>query len=153
MDHQPSDNQPLVIVAVVVAALVVILVIALALSSGGGSTLADDRGTPDRVLERVTRGLQANDPARVWNEMSPEFQELFPLENWRQAVQDSETTLGRVTAVRIISPPKIRTETGWDGQWADAEIEIVRERKASRYLVRFVHQDGQWWLAGTSELN
>lgn len=149
MYRQPRENQPLVILVVAsVAAVIVVLVLALTLS-GGGRSMADDRSTPDRVMERVTAGLQANKPDLIWNEMSPELQDLFPLESWRQSAREAEAELGRVMEVRVISLPQIRTEAGWDGQWAEAEIEIVRQRMTNRYVVRFILQDGQWWLFGT----
>jgi len=111
-----------------------------------------ERRSPEPVYQRTLDSLRRNDIPALYNEISPGLAATFDFSSFREGIERSQRQLGPIIEVRPISPPMIKTEAPWNGEWADAEVEIVRERGSARYLVRFHREGSEWWLFGTLEL-
>ena len=111
-----------------------------------------ERRNPEPVYERTLDALEYNDVSALYNEISPDLAATFDFDGFEAGIEQSQRQLGRILEVRPISPLVIKTEAPWNGEWADAEVEILRERGTARYLVRFHRKGNEWWLFGTLEL-
>lgn len=143
--------------AIIVAGFLIFfgLVLAAALSQSSvplRESASRDRSSPDAVHNRVVPALGLNNMESVYSEMSPSMTELFSLQDLLQAEQSAEGTRGKITNVEIVEPPSIRTEPGWDSRWAEAKLRITRATGTRIYLVRYILENGNWYLFGTAEL-
>lgn len=111
-----------------------------------------DRSDLALVHSRVVIALKNNDPAAVFNEMFPEDRAAMDYTSLVQSAQEVEQSLGSVQEVRLLTPPLILNAPPWNGEWAEADIEVVWAGETVRYRVIYLLSEGNWWLFGTEEL-
>lgn len=111
-----------------------------------------DRSDLALVHSRVVVALKSNNPAAIFNEMSPEDRAATDYTSLVQSSQEVEQSLGPIQEVRLLTPPLILNDPPWNGQWAEAEVEIVWPGETGRYRVIYLLSEGNWWLFGTEEL-
>lgn len=111
-----------------------------------------ERRSPEPVYQRTLRALRDNDIPSLYNETGPGVAATFDFDGFAAGMDQYQQQLGPIIEIRPISPLVIKTEAPWNGEWADAEVEVVRERGTARYLVRFHREGDEWWLFGTLEL-
>ncbi|MGC8960705.1 MAG: hypothetical protein ACP5OO_13175, partial [Chloroflexia bacterium] len=111
-----------------------------------------DRSDLTLVHSRVVVALKGNNVAAIFNEMSPEDRAALDYTALVQSALETEQALGPVQEVRLISPPFVLNDPPWNGQWAEAEVEIVWAGATGRYRVIYLLSEGNWWLFGTEEL-
>lgn len=109
------------------------------------------RADPPEVAARVWSALEADDPAALYNELSPGMAAAFPQQTFVADIQRGLQQQGEVLEIRVLEPVTIKTEAPWNGEWADARVEVVQPTGTRRYIVRFVRESDQWWLFGTIE--
>ena len=156
MSRTPGRSNPLPLVVAAVG-LSVFLGAILAYASGRQpaeprSPTDGDQSAPSPVHERVVTALRQNDIEQLYAEMSPSLTAALSLGDLQAAEQAIVDAQGAITGVDILEPPKIRTEPGWDGEWADAQVRIRRGAEVQTYVVRYVLEDSKWYLFGTVEL-
>lgn len=144
--HRPTERPwgVMLIVGLLVMSGIILLLLSASAGRAGG-----DRTTAESVHERVVESLQRNDAQSLYAEMSPSFRELFSLETFLEGEQTLTGEKGPIIEVQVISPPVVKTGGEWNGEWADAQVRIVRQTGAETYLVRFRRENDLWWLFGT----
>lgn len=142
MQRQASMVPVLISVIAVVGVLVIVF---LALATRGGIS----RATPEAVHQRVIKALETNDASALFNELDPEISQGVSPSDFSTSFASAVAQKGQVIRVTVVSPPIVKTNPPWNGEWADGEVEVVRQRVTERYIVRFHLVNGQWWLYGT----
>ncbi|MDH5506698.1 MAG: hypothetical protein OEZ02_05720, partial [Anaerolineae bacterium] len=105
--------------------------------------------SPQAIHSRAVQALNHNDPQALYAEMSPALKELFSLQEFISAEALAAGQSGAITQVEVLEPPALLTGPEWQGKWAQSTVRITRGAVSEIYLVRYVLEDGQWWLFGT----
>lgn len=135
----------LIITIIIVAVLGIILVLVLS----GQPSPPGARSVPQPVNDRVVQNLQRNDMQALYEEMSPSLKEIFALDQLIAGEQSVSAAQGRITRVEVLEAPTIKTGPEWNGEWADAKVQITRGTTMETYVVRYHLENGQWWFFGT----
>ena len=148
--RKPAGPTPAVLIIAVVAVLVFGMV--LVLSLGNQQRQTGDRSTAQPVNDRVVQDLQRNDMQALYAEMSPSLRELFTLEQLLAGENSVVAAEGEITLAQVLEPPSVKTGPEWNGEWADAKVQISRGTTAEVYVARYHLENGQWWFFGTIKL-
>lgn len=146
-DRRPGKTPPIIFVIMAGIALVIVIV-ALALGGAGNEPLTPpgDRSAPIFAHERTIAALQQNSPQDLYEEFSPSMKELVFLDELIAAENAADTSFGQVLKVQVIQQPIILTGPEWNSEWAEAKVRVSREQITQDYIVRYVLEEGQWWL-------
>lgn len=111
-----------------------------------------DRSVPEPVYQQVEFTLENNDIPALYAELSPSLRDFFTLDSLLTSEEEIVSGLGEILEVEVVEPISIRSESGFDGEWADATVRVRRSSGEELYLVRLQLENGEWWLFGTSKI-
>jgi hypothetical protein len=149
-----------------IAGVGLLLVIILMVAGGGGQPTqpapgqaavptpvrpALPRANPEQVSQRMVDALRKSDTTAIFNDLTPGLASTFSISDFATAAKAADQKLGAVTDVRLVTPPAVKTEAPWNGEWADGEVAVVRGQVTTTYVVRYRREGGQWWFFGTIE--
>lgn len=97
--------------------------------------------------------MEENNPGEIYSDLAPSVKELFTYENFIKGYNSVEQEDGRITQVDVVSTPELKKGGEWgENKWAEGEIRIDREQGSSLFLIRFINEEGKWWVFGTIKL-
>ncbi len=104
------------------------------------------------VHSRVVLGLRYNNPAALFNELFPDSAAATDYPAFAQSFEEVTRREGPIERVDMVSPPVPLQDAPWEGNWAEATVDLVRGGVGRRYRVVYTQINGQWWLFGTIEV-